>query len=67
MKKKLFYAETGMGVTLLVADDEDSARSEALRRVGTVHGVHTVREATNRDIAWVSSMGGYVPKIRSKA
>lgn len=67
MRKKLYYAETGMGATLLLAENEDSALAEALRCAGTAHGVKAVRAATDSDIAWVSAMGGRVPKIRSEA
>lgn len=57
----LFYASTGLGATLVKAEDEDEAYEKTLRKVGTYNGVKEVRKATERDIEWVRAMGGYVP------
>lgn len=61
-RNRLFYVSTGLGVTLVVAEDEDSAEEKTLRKVGTYNGVQNCREATQGDIAYVKAMGGYVPQ-----
>lgn len=58
----IYYAETGMGCTIVEAFDEQEARSQVLQEVGTYHGVSLVRKATKEDIAWVHVMGGWVPE-----
>lgn len=63
MKTKIYYANTGIGCTLLTAVSLPSAKSKAMREVGTRAGVKEVRLATEQDIAWVRGMGGRVPKI----
>lgn len=65
MAKKLYYASTGCGACIRLAEDEDDAYEKVLREVGTANGVNDVREATEQDIAWVRGMGGYVPKLPS--
>lgn len=65
MAKKLYYASTGCGAYIRLAEDEDDAYEKVLREVGTANGVNYVREATEQDIAWVREMGGYVPKLPS--
>lgn len=59
---KLFYIETNRGCGLRRAHRLSSARKMAEREVG-ISNVREVREATERDIAWVRGMGGYVPQI----
>jgi hypothetical protein len=60
-KQKLFYVETGIGCSLMLAEDEDHAWTKARQAVGTYNGVNRVRKATKQDIAWVEGMGGYNP------
>jgi hypothetical protein len=57
----LFYAETGCGCCIRSFKTLDDAEDGILREVGTREGVTLVREATERDIEHVRSMGGYVP------
>ena len=61
MTMKLYYVTTGMGACLREAESDVEARATVLREVGTNWGVRSVREATETDIAWVKSMGGYFP------
>lgn len=61
MAKKLYYANTGHGALIVGAEDEHDAYDKILREVGTASGVMGVREATEKDIAWVRRTGGYVP------
>ena len=60
---QLYYAETGLGACIRVANDEDEAYEKLLKEVGTANGIQELREATDRDIAHVKAMGGRVPKI----
>jgi hypothetical protein len=66
-KRKLYYAETGLGATLVVSTTDNAAYHAALRRAGTDAGVQLIREATQEDIANIRSMGGYVPSVKSNA
>ncbi len=61
-RNRLYYVSTGLGATLVVAEDQDSAEEKTLRKVGTYNGVQDCREATEQDIEWVRAMGGYVPQ-----
>lgn len=60
---KLFYVETGRGCGLKKGKTAESVRRVTLSEVGSIDGVRLVREATERDIAWVRGMGGHVPQI----
>lgn len=53
-----YYVTTGLGATIVYADDTETARAIALRRAGEYAGVQSVRPATAEDIAWVRAMGG---------
>ena len=63
MTMKLYYVTTGMGACLCKAESDVEAHDKVLREVGTNWGVRSVREATETDIAWVKTMGGYVPEL----
>jgi len=63
-KNKLYYAETGMGATMIVATTENAAHNKVLKKVGTENGVQLVREATAKDIASVKAMNGYIPDVK---
>lgn len=60
---KLYYVETGIGCGIRKAKTARGAAKAALSEVGTHAGVRLVRLATDKDIAWVQGMGGYVPKL----
>lgn len=55
-----YYAETGIGATLVRARDIEAARRAVLRDVGTYNGVQRIRVATKEDKAWVQAMSGAV-------
>ena len=59
--KMIFYFELQQGCGLAVAEDIEQARAELKAEHGWAN-FKSVREATKDDIAWVGSMGGYVPK-----
>jgi len=61
--KKLFYVETGAGCGIRVGKTIKEVRQEELKEAGTYNGVSEVRKATEADIAWVKTMGGYIPEI----
>lgn len=55
---KKFYYECDYGCTIIEAKDIIDARMKAKREVGTVVTITVCREATEKDLAWVRSMGG---------
>lgn len=55
-----FYVDTDMGCTIREAADIDQARKDAVREVGTMF-FRSVREANDKDISHVGSMGGRLP------
>lgn len=59
----IYYHSSELGCGLGEARDLEAARREVRREVGAYHaaGGITVRKATDEDIAWVKSSGGYVP------
>ncbi len=61
--EKLFYVETEIGCGIRTGTDEDEVYDEEVESIGTYHSVRLVREATKKDIAWVRTMGGYIPKL----
>jgi hypothetical protein len=58
---KMFYFESDLGCGIREARNLEAAERSITREVG-YESVGLVRLATDRDIAWVSAMGGYVPK-----
>ena len=64
---KYYYAETGMGACIRVAENIDSARKQILREVGTANGIQIIREATKFDIDRVTVMGGLIPELPKAA
>jgi len=60
----LVYLETGAGACLKLAKSVKAAEAQTLREVGTRAGVQVARKATEKDIAWVTGMGGRNPKER---
>lgn len=61
---KLFYVSTDSGCGIRKSKDLDHAIREARREVGTLH-FKGVREATEKDVKWVRSMGGRIPGDKS--
>jgi len=53
---KTYYAETGIGCTLVEAESEERALHLLLIDVGLCSSVSRIRVATEKDIAWVKSM-----------
>lgn len=63
----VWYVEVDGHCCLLTAISENQARREARLDYGRNAEVGAVRLATSEDIAWVSSMGGFVPEaVRSE-
>jgi hypothetical protein len=60
--RKLYVVHTNRGMTIRAATDEDDAFEQVARKVGS-DNITDVSEATERDIAWVRGMGGYVPAL----
>jgi len=58
---KLYYFEADCGCGIRRAKSKDSAYKSIQREVGTMNNIDIVQEATEENIAWVKSMGGYVP------
>lgn len=58
----IYYAETGKGACLEEAETIHKAKKQILDSVGKYDGVQVLREATKKDIAWITSMGGWCPK-----
>lgn len=56
----LYYISTYNGCGIREAATKRKARAIANRESGSLN-VKEVRKATDRDIAWVRAMGGYVP------
>ena len=61
--ENLYYYESGLECSLIVAPDLKTAEEEALKIVGTFNGVQTIRLATTEDVNFIASMGGYVPSV----
>lgn len=57
----LYYFQSDMGCGIRVATSLRQAESKIRREVGTYGDARNIRLATERDIAWVRGMGGYVP------
>ena len=55
-----YYAETGVGCTIIEAKSIEVARTKVLREVGTMAGIQVIRKATKADLAWVYSMQGKI-------
>lgn len=60
--KALYCARTTNGVGIRAATSEASAYREVCREVGE-YNVTSVTEATEQEIDYVRSMGGYVPRL----
>lgn len=58
---KWFYFECDLGCGIRDARNLESAERSITREVGTANSVRVVREATEKDISWVRSMGGMLP------
>ena len=63
MNKKLFYFNTERGCGIRIGTDEQSVRDAITRSSGTDNRIRYVHEATEGDISYVKSMGGYVPEL----
>lgn len=61
--KTLFYIETEFGCGIRLGEDEDEIYEKEKKSIGTEHDITLVREATERDISWVKTMGGYIPLL----
>lgn len=61
-KKTLYYVEQSLGCGLRAAYSLQQARAEAIREIGT-DNFERCMKATSEQIAWVRSMGGYVPDL----
>lgn len=59
---KWFYFESDRGCGIRDYRNHESALKGIAREVGEGY-VTVVREATERDIAWVRGMGGYIPLV----
>lgn len=58
----IVYFEAGNGhCGLREFRDMRSANRNLIKEVGTYIGITKIRKATEKDIAWVKGMGGYVP------
>ena len=57
---KLYYVSTRQGCTIRKASSLAAAIRSVARDVGS-NNVQDGRIATDKDIAWVRGMGGYVP------
>jgi hypothetical protein len=58
----LYFVETDCGVGIRRASSLDSAYSGLAREIGE-NNINEVREATDEDIEYVRSMGGYIPAV----
>jgi len=61
-KQKLYYVDTEVGCTLIVARNIVSALKDANREYGS-RFLREVRESTKEDIDHIRSMGGYIPDV----
>lgn len=61
--KKLYYVETEVGCGIKKAETATKAKKQVIKELGSLIEIQVVREATEEDIAWVTGMGGYVPKL----
>lgn len=61
---QLYTVRTTRGMTIRAATDADDAFDQVARQIGK-NNIEDVEETTERDIAWVRGMGGYVPKIET--
>lgn len=57
----LIYFESSVGCGLRKSRDEESARNELRREIGTMNGLTVVQKATPQNVEWVRGMGGYIP------
>lgn len=57
---KIYYIEFQLGCTLVRKRSPISAKMWAERYYGTIHGPYLVREASEKDVLSVESMGGYI-------
>lgn len=57
----LYYVNTNFGCGIRCAPDIKTARKHLLQDVGEYGGPGTCKPATQKDIDWVRSMGGYIP------
>lgn len=55
------HADYGMAIKDYRTDDFSEAEQRAIREVGT-RSFKSIEQATDDDIHWVASMGGYLPK-----
>lgn len=62
MKEKLYYVKTGLGCGIRSGLSKEQVYKDELVSVGTYNGIEEVRKATQEDIGWVKSMGGYIPE-----
>lgn len=63
---KLYYVSTDRGCCLRAAKTAAAAKRSVANDCG-INNVREVRLATQRDVAWVRGMGGYVPASASVA
>ena len=56
----LFYCETEIGCRILEEKNLESAKERMRKEVG--QSLRMVRKATDKDIAWVGGMGGFLPE-----
>jgi len=57
-----YYFESDMGCGIRKYRNIEQAKKEIKIEVGTYNYKDIVREATEEDISWVKTMGGYIPK-----
>jgi hypothetical protein len=62
----LVYIEAGCGACLRLGKSVETVARQVLREVGTTNGVQVAKKATQREISWVTGMGGYNPAAKIK-
>ncbi len=63
----LYYVSTGRGCCIRRGGSAASVERSVLLEVGTANGPVKVRKATEKDIAWVRSMGGNTSAVHRGA
>jgi len=63
--RKLFYVESGFTCGIRIGLSEKEVYCAELKCVGMHRGVREVREATEEDIDYVKSVGGYIPEFEN--
>ena len=62
-KRKLYYVTGGLGCGIRSGLSVEEVEREETIRQGTYNGPVFVKEATEEELSWVKSMGGYVPEL----